>query len=121
MEQMGLSMTMDQETAEKYHAQVDPRWRLVRDSENRLRIRRTLRTKNFLKALDLFQLVGGVAEEEKHHPDLHLEGWNTVTVELWTHARDGLSENDFIVAAKLDELMETPAVKELLSKKQPEP
>lgn len=49
-----------------------------------------------------------------------LQGWNTVTIELWTHARDGLSENDFIVAAKLDEVMETPAVKELLSKKQPE-
>lgn len=50
----------------------------------------------------------------------HTQGWNNVTIELWTHARDGLSENDFIVAAKLDELLATRPVLELLSKKQPE-
>lgn len=47
------------------------------------------------------------------------QGWNNVTIELWTHARDGLSENDFIVAAKLDELLASPDVQQLLSKKQP--
>jgi hypothetical protein len=49
-----------------------------------------------------------------------LQGWNNITIELWTHERDGLSENDFIVAAKLDQLLTTPDVQQLLSKKQPE-
>jgi 4a-hydroxytetrahydrobiopterin dehydratase len=39
-----------------------------------------------------------------HHPDLHLVGYRNVTIELWTHAIDGLSENDFIAAAKIDEV-----------------
>ena len=45
-----------------------------------------------------------VAEEEGHHPDLHLEGYRHVWIELSTHAIGGLSENDFILAAKIDEL-----------------
>jgi 4a-hydroxytetrahydrobiopterin dehydratase len=49
-----------------------------------------------------------------------VQGWNNITIELWTHEREGLSENDFIVAAKLDELLATPDVQQLLSKKQPE-
>jgi hypothetical protein len=48
------------------------------------------------------------------------QGWNNITIELWTHERDGLSENDFIVAAKLDELLAQPEVQQLMSKKQPE-
>jgi pterin-4a-carbinolamine dehydratase len=48
------------------------------------------------------------------------QGWNNVTIELWTHERSGLSENDFIVAAKLDELLGGAAAAELLSKRQPE-
>lgn len=51
---------------------------------------------------------------------LLLQGWNNVTIELWTHERDGLSENDFIVAAKIDEVLAKPDVATLLSKKQPE-
>lgn len=49
-----------------------------------------------------------------------MQGWNNVTIELWTHERSGLSENDFIVAAKLDELLGGAAAAELLSKRQPE-
>ncbi|KAF6266724.1 pterin 4 alpha carbinolamine dehydratase-domain-containing protein [Scenedesmus sp. NREL 46B-D3] len=96
--------------------QVDARWQIVEDSEKRLRLRRVMRTKNFTKALELFQRVGQVAEAEGHHPDLHLEGWNNVSIELWTHARNGLSENDFIVAAKFDDI----DLADLLSKRQPE-
>jgi len=95
---------------------VDKRWQIIEDDEQRLRLRRTMRTKNFLKGLELFKRVGEVAEAEGHHPDLHLVGWNNVTVELWTHARDGLSENDFILAAKIDNISKD----DLLSKKQPE-
>jgi 4a-hydroxytetrahydrobiopterin dehydratase len=48
--------------------------------------------------------VGQVAEREDHHPDLHLTGYRNVAIELSTHALGALSENDFILAAKLDEL-----------------
>ena len=45
-----------------------------------------------------------LAEEDGHHPDIHLEGYRRVWIELWTHAIGGLSENDFILAAKIDQL-----------------
>ena len=53
-------------------------------------------------AIDFFNKVAELAEQEGHHPDLHLEGYRNVTVELWTHAIGGLSENDFILAAKIN-------------------
>jgi 4a-hydroxytetrahydrobiopterin dehydratase len=58
---------------------------------------------DFARALEFVNRAGAVAEREGHHPDLHLS-WGTVTVELWTHAIDGLTESDFILAAKLDQL-----------------
>jgi 4a-hydroxytetrahydrobiopterin dehydratase len=45
-----------------------------------------------------------LAEAEGHHPDLHLTNYRDVTIELWTHAAGGLTENDFILAAKIDKL-----------------
>ena len=68
------------------------------------RLRREWRVKNFVTALDFFNRVGQIAEAEGHHPDLHLVGYRNVTIELWTHAIGGLSENDFILAAKIDQL-----------------
>lgn len=68
------------------------------------RIRREWVVKNFMAALDFFDRVAKLAEEEGHHPDLHLVGYRNVAIELWTHAIGGLSENDFITAAKIDQL-----------------
>jgi 4a-hydroxytetrahydrobiopterin dehydratase len=78
-----------------------PNWH---PSEDGRRIRREWRVKDFVTALDFFGRVGQIAESEDHHPDLHLVGYRNVSIELWTHALGGLSENDFIVAAKIDEL-----------------
>jgi 4a-hydroxytetrahydrobiopterin dehydratase len=78
-----------------------PAWHLSSDGR---RIRRDWRVKDFVTALDFFNRIGQVAEAEDHHPDLHLVGYRNVTVELWTHALGGLSENDFILAARIDEL-----------------
>ena len=58
---------------------------------------------NFRKALEFTNRVGELAESEGHHPDIYLS-WGKVKVELSTHAVKGLSENDFILAAKIDEL-----------------
>lgn len=78
-----------------------PGWRLVHDGQ---RIRKEWKAKHFLAGIDFFQKVAQLAEEEGHHPDLHLEGYRNVAIEIWTHAIGGLSENDLILAAKIDQL-----------------
>ena len=78
-----------------------PQWKLSGDQK---RLRREWRVKDFPVALDFFQRVGQIAEAEDHHPDLHLTGYRNVAIELSTHALGGLSENDFILAAKIDRL-----------------
>jgi len=83
--------------------------REVRDNLARLdgwqldgkKIRREFVFKDFLEAMTFVNRIAGVAEQEGHHPDLHIH-WNRVVVELWTHSIGGLSENDFILAAKID-------------------
>ena len=79
-----------------------PGWHLTDDGV--LRIRREWIAKNFRSAMDFFNRVAALAEDEGHHPDLHLVGYRNVAIELWTHAIEGLSENDFILAAKIDQL-----------------
>jgi 4a-hydroxytetrahydrobiopterin dehydratase len=76
-------------------------WSLAHDGQ---RLRRTWVAKNFQAGVDFFDKIAALAEEEGHHPDLHLEGYRNVAVELWTHAIGGLSENDFILAAKINAL-----------------
>ena len=78
-----------------------PDWKLAADGRA---IRREWRVKDFATALDFFRRVGEVAEAEDHHPDLHLTSYRNVAIELSTHAIGGLSENDFILAAKIDQL-----------------
>ena len=63
--------------------------------------------KNFIKAMEFVNRMAEVAEEEGHHPDFTVH-YNQVEVLLWTHAIDGLSENDFILAAKIDDMTPSP-------------
>jgi 4a-hydroxytetrahydrobiopterin dehydratase len=85
----------------RHYLSAVPQWKLTADGK---RLRREWRAKDFTAALDFFNRVGQVAEEEDHHPDLHLTGYRNVAIELSTHAIGGLSENDFILAAKIDTL-----------------
>nr|XP_043610252.1 pterin-4-alpha-carbinolamine dehydratase 2, mitochondrial [Erigeron canadensis] len=80
-----------------------PEWELLIDG-GVMKLCRKWKVKNFLQGLEFFKVVGDLAEAEGHHPDLHLVGWNNVTVEIWTHACGGLTENDFILAAKINNL-----------------
>lgn len=73
------------------------------------------KVRNFSSALELMKRIGEVAEAEGHHPDLHLTGYNNVLVELTTHAVGGLTQNDFIMAAKINEV----EVADLMPKKKP--
>ena len=67
-------------------------------------IEKSWKKKNFVDALQLANQIGDLAEAEGHHPDLHLTGYRHLKVVLTTHAIGGLSENDFILAAKIDQL-----------------
>ena len=80
-------------------AQLDPAWRLV---EGR-RIERAFGFSDFAGAMRFGNEVAELAEREQHHPDL-LVRWGSLGVALWTHAVGGLSENDFVLAARIDEL-----------------
>ena len=68
------------------------------------RITKSWTVKNFVAGMDFFNKVTELAEDEGHHPDLHIVGYRNVTIDIWTHAINGLSLNDFILAAKIDAL-----------------
>jgi 4a-hydroxytetrahydrobiopterin dehydratase len=76
------------------------RWKMIEDKA----IEKTLQFKDFASALAFINKVGDIAEKENHHPDISLFSWNKVKFTLSTHSIGGLSENDFILAAKIDEL-----------------
>eukprot|EP00246_Nothoceros_aenigmaticus_P012890 TRINITY_DN4191_c0_g1_i1.p1 TRINITY_DN4191_c0_g1~~TRINITY_DN4191_c0_g1_i1.p1 ORF type:complete len:164 (-),score=22.31 TRINITY_DN4191_c0_g1_i1:368-811(-) len=95
---------MTKESAEKLLEQVLG-WEIVEQPGNgALSLHRAWKSKNFVKGLDFFKHIAEVAEAEGHHPDLHLVGWNRVSVDISTHAVGGLTENDFILAAKINAL-----------------
>jgi len=90
---------LEGEALEKLSAQL-PDWKVV-DGHH---IKRTFLFPDFKSALDFVNRVGAVAESEGHHPDLYL-AWGKVEVKIWTHKVDGLTESDFILAAKMDTLI----------------
>lgn len=76
-----------------------PGWEVVEGHH----LRRRYSFRNFRDALHFVNRVGEVAEEQGHHPDLTF-GWGYAEVSVWTHTIDGLSENDFVLAARVDAL-----------------
>jgi 4a-hydroxytetrahydrobiopterin dehydratase len=72
------------------------------------RLERRWKTKDFASALALVNRIGALAEAQGHHPDLSL-GWGRVEARIWTHAIGGLTESDFVLAAKIDRLTEASA------------
>lgn len=73
-------------------------WRVVDEHH----LEKSYAFEDFKQALDYTNRVGAIAEQEGHHPDIHL-GWGRVTLTIWTHKIDGLTESDFILAAKADD------------------
>ena len=76
------------------------RWNVVDEHH----IVRSYKFPDFKSALAFVNRVGAIAEEQGHHPDILL-GWGKVEITIWTHAVDGLTESDFILAAKIDRLV----------------
>jgi 4a-hydroxytetrahydrobiopterin dehydratase len=81
-----------------------PGWRL---EENGKRLVRRFELEDFKKAIEFVNRVADLAEEQGHHPDIAIH-WNKVDLVLWTHKIGGLHENDFILAAKVNRLLEEP-------------
>lgn len=92
---------MRREEAEKYLAQVSD-WEIV-DEDGKLKIRKRFVLESYLAGIEFVNRIAKVAEAEGHHPDLYV-GYKKVSVSLMTHYIGGLSENDFIMAAKIDNL-----------------
>jgi len=85
-------------------AQETPNWTVTEDGK---RLVRTVELEDFKAAMEFVNRVADVAEREGHHPDIAIH-WNKVALVLWTHKIGGLHENDFILAAKIDRLLEEP-------------
>ena len=86
--------------AKEYLHQV-PDWRLA---DNGKSVSREFLMKDFVSAVRFMDQVAEVAEAQDHHPDLHVTSYRKLRIELATHSIGGLSENDFILAAKIDQL-----------------
>lgn len=86
--------------AEAYLPQV-PGWNLI---DNATKIERAFKFNNFISAMDFAQKVGHLAEQEGHHPEITF-GWGYCKVLFYTHKINGLHENDFIIAAKVNQLV----------------
>jgi 4a-hydroxytetrahydrobiopterin dehydratase len=88
---------------ESMHQEV-PQWQ-IKTVDGIRRLERVFTCKNFTEALALTNKIGAIAEEQNHHPLIVTE-WGKVTLNWWTHKVGGLHKNDFIMAAKSDEIAE---------------
>ncbi len=87
----------------KYQKKVDG-WDIVKNNANIYLLEKKFTFKNFLKSQNFINEVGKISEAEGHHPDI-LFGWGYAKISITTHAIKGLSENDFILAAKIDQII----------------
>ncbi len=90
---------LDADPVAGYLKQLEPGWESPRNHH----LVKSYKFPDFKSALAFVDQVGAMAEEQGHHPDLYL-AWGKVRVEVWTHKIDGLTESDFILAAKIDQL-----------------
>jgi 4a-hydroxytetrahydrobiopterin dehydratase len=90
---------LEGEALARLRSQLGDAWQIVRNHH----LHAEFRFDDFREALDYTNRVGAIAEEQDHHPDLCL-GWGRVSIDIWTHKIDGLTESDFILAAKIDRL-----------------
>ncbi len=97
----GGEPTVTEAEMAEYQPQV-PEWHIV-EHHGEKQLERTFKFKNFAEALAFTNQVGDLAEAEDHHPQIITE-WGAVTVRWWTHKIQGLHRNDFIMAAKTDQL-----------------
>ena len=86
----------------KYQKMVDG-WNIIKDKKDIYFLEKQFSFKNFLDSQKFVNAVGKISEEEGHHPEITF-GWGYAKINITTHAIEGLSENDFILAAKIDKI-----------------
>ncbi len=91
--------SLNEAEVKSYLSQAKEGWEVL---ENK-KIQKEFKFTDFKKAMEFVNKIAVMAEEEGHHPDIHIF-YNIVKIELWTHAINGLSDNDFILAAKIDKI-----------------
>ena len=99
----GGVMPFDISEIHKYQKKVDG-WEIIKNDKKVYLLEKKFEFKNFLESQKFVNKVGKISEEEGHHPDI-IFGWGYAKINITTHAIMGLSENDFILAAKIDELI----------------
>ena len=87
----------------KYQKKVDG-WNIIKNSKNIFFLEKIFNFKNFKDSQNFINKVGEISEQENHHPDINF-GWGYAKINITTHAIEGLSENDFILAAKIDQIL----------------
>ena len=98
----GSVLPFDINEIHKYQKKVDG-WNVKKNEKNIFFLEKDFKFKNFLNSQNFINKVGEVSENENHHPDI-LFGWGYSKISITTHAIEGLSENDFILAAKIDQI-----------------
>ena len=99
----GGILPFDTSEIHKYQTKVDG-WDIIKDEKKIFFLKKKFKFKNFLDSQNFINKVGEISESEGHHPDI-LFGWGYAEISVTTHAIQGLSENDFILAAKIDQLI----------------
>ena len=87
----------------KYQKKVDG-WNIIKNESNIFLLEKKFTFKNFAESQNFVNEVGKISENENHHPDI-VFGWGYAKINITTHAIEGLSENDFILAAKIDKMI----------------
>jgi 4a-hydroxytetrahydrobiopterin dehydratase len=99
----GNVIPFDISEIQKYQKKVDG-WDLKKNEDKKFYLEKKFLLKNFIESQNFVNKVGDIAENEGHHPDISF-GWGYATIKISTHSIQGLSENDFILAAKIDEII----------------
>ena len=99
----GGAIPFDISEIHKYQKKVDD-WDILKDEKKIFYLYKKYKFKNFLESQSFINKVGEISENEGHHPDISF-GWGYAEIKVTTHAIEGLSENDFILAAKIDQLI----------------
>tara|TARA_B100001057_G_scaffold500045_1_gene613152 strand:+ start:1375 stop:1719 length:345 start_codon:yes stop_codon:yes gene_type:complete len=99
----GKVAALDISEIHKYQKKIDG-WDVIKNENNIYLLEKKITFKNFLDSQDFVNKVGAISEKEGHHPDISF-GWGYAKINITTHAIEGLSENDFILAAKIDEII----------------
>ena len=99
----GGALPLDLSEIHKYQKKVDG-WDVKPNEKKIFLLEKEFKFKNFLDSQNFVNKVGNISENEGHHPDI-IFGWGYAIIKITTHAIEGLSENDFILAAKIDKII----------------